>query len=133
MKDKINLTRGWLAKADSDLVTAHKLIDIGGPYDTACFHIQQAIEKFLKAFLVFHEKPVPKIHDLEELQRRCISITNIPDLAGIDFSEITDFAIEMRYDIEFWPEIDDATQSITIARKVREIIIASLPESCRPK
>ncbi|MEW6107540.1 MAG: HEPN domain-containing protein, partial [Bacillota bacterium] len=40
-----------------------------GPYDTACFHCQQAAEKHLKAFLAYHERPIPHTHDLEELAR----------------------------------------------------------------
>jgi HEPN domain-containing protein len=59
----------------------------------------------LKAFLIFHGKPVPKIHDLEELQRQCILIEPFAELQQLDFSQITDFAVEIRYDIEFWPNL----------------------------
>lgn len=104
MKDKIALTRGWLAKAESDLVSAKKLFDSNGPFDAACFHAQQAIEKLLKSFLAYHGQPIPKTHDLEELQLTCLEIVPIDDLQKIDLTEITDYAVEIRYDLEFWPE-----------------------------
>jgi len=132
MKNKINLTRGGILKADSDLSTAKKLIEVDGPFDTASFHVQQAIEKMLKAFLVFHEQPIPKIHDLDELQRRCLQICHLPTLEKIDLTEITDYAVEMRYDLEFWPEAMDVSEALGIAEKVHEIVLAALPEKCHP-
>jgi len=93
------------------------------PYDTACFHVPQAIEKFLKAFLIYHDPSVPRIHDLEELKRLCLTIQLLPELDEIDLSEITDYAVEIWYDIEFWPDEQDLKESILIARKVRQIIL----------
>ena len=46
MKDRFDLTRGFLLKADSDLLTGKLLVSGAGPYDTACFHAQQAVEKW---------------------------------------------------------------------------------------
>ena len=44
----------WLRKARNDLVSARILLAHGDPVtDTACFHCQQAVEKTLKAFLVY--------------------------------------------------------------------------------
>ncbi|MBN2092137.1 HEPN domain-containing protein [candidate division KSB1 bacterium] len=130
MSDKTNLTKAWLMKANNDLITAKKLIDSDGPFDTACFHLQQAIEKALKAFLVFHEQFVPKIHDLEELQRRCRKLGISPELESFDLSEITDFAVEMRYDLEFWPEIPDVLNALEITNKIMTLVLANLPNEC---
>lgn len=63
MSDEIDLARGWLAKAVSDIHTARLLVTSSGPYDTACFHAQQAIEKALKGFLALHRQPIPRTHD----------------------------------------------------------------------
>ena len=51
MKDKADLARAWLEKSDSDLNAASWIVDGPGPFDTACFHAQQATEKALKAAL----------------------------------------------------------------------------------
>jgi len=38
MKYEADLVKGWLLKGDSDLVTAKRIAESDGPYDTACFH-----------------------------------------------------------------------------------------------
>ncbi len=38
MRSKLDHARGWLLKADSDLLTAKRILEGKGPYDTACFH-----------------------------------------------------------------------------------------------
>ncbi|HXJ91993.1 MAG TPA: HEPN domain-containing protein [Terriglobia bacterium] len=53
MPDELALARGWFLKAESDLRTAERMIEGDGPYDTACFHAQQAVEKYLKGLLTF--------------------------------------------------------------------------------
>ena len=39
-----DLARGWMQKGDSDRLTAERILLGPGPYDTACFHTQQAVE-----------------------------------------------------------------------------------------
>lgn len=79
MKDKLALVHGWFRKADSDLANARRTVTGDGPYDTACFHAQQAIEKYLKGYLAWHEQPVPRTHDLEELQLLCVRQEPLPE------------------------------------------------------
>lgn len=47
MKDQRSLADGWFRKGDSDLADARRTLASEGPYDTACFHAQQAAEKYL--------------------------------------------------------------------------------------
>lgn len=62
----------WLRKADHDLLNIqNNLAAREIPWDTVCFHAQQAAEKFLKAFLVFHGRDLSKTHDLVALLARC--------------------------------------------------------------
>ena len=44
----------WVEKAENDLKNAAHTIKMGEdcPTDTVCFHAQQCVEKYLKAFLV---------------------------------------------------------------------------------
>jgi HEPN domain-containing protein len=58
MKGKAELVLGWLRKAESDNV-ALDLTLRARALDAACFHAQQAAEKYLKAFLTHHELPFP--------------------------------------------------------------------------
>jgi len=73
MKNKADIVRGWLRKAASDVV----MMDAGlkaEAYDGACFHAQQAAEKYLKSFLAFHDQPFPYTHNLGDLTELCASI-----------------------------------------------------------
>lgn len=69
MSERADLVRGWLAKADNDLLAGQHLLS-AGPYDIVCFHAQQAIEKLLKGLLAFYDQPPPRTHDLEEVTAR---------------------------------------------------------------
>ena len=49
----------WLEKAQHDLDSAQRLIEIEPMIlDNACFHSQQAIEKYLKAYLIYHSEDI---------------------------------------------------------------------------
>jgi HEPN domain-containing protein len=69
MRSRADHAKGWLLKGDSDLNTARQTIAGDGPYDTACFHAQQAAEKFLKALIAYADAAIPRTHDLDELTR----------------------------------------------------------------
>lgn len=60
--------KAWMIKAWRDLETARRAA-VGDPpfYDVAVYHCQQAGEKAVKAFLVHHDKPFEKTHDIEVL------------------------------------------------------------------
>ena len=52
MYEEVEIARQWLAKANSDLLNVdNNLRSQSIPYDTVCFHCQQAAEKLLKAYL----------------------------------------------------------------------------------
>jgi HEPN domain-containing protein len=87
MHDKRDHARGWFRKAESDLHTAQRTLDSDGPYDTACFHAQQGAEKYLKGLLAFMEQPIPRTHNLEELQQLCVSLVSDLSLTGVDVAD----------------------------------------------
>lgn len=132
MSDRCDLARDWLLKAHSDLKSGRTMLETDGPYDTTCFHAQQAIEKSLKALLAFHEQPVPRTHDLEELQRLCLPLQALPALDKLDFAETTDYSVLVRYDLEFWPDQSTAGDAVLQAEQVFELVIEALPPECRP-
>jgi len=45
-------------------------------YDIICFHATQAVEKFLKGYIINNGKTVEKIHDLDTLQKSSMEIDN---------------------------------------------------------
>lgn len=126
MKDAVDLAKGWFAKAESDLATARTLVAGPGPYDTACFHCQQAVEKFMKGFLVARQTIFPFTHDLDELARLCESVEPSLKLQTPAVIALTDYAVGLRYDTDFWPTKDDAIEALAVAVQVREAILPKL-------
>lgn len=127
-----DLARGWFRKGDSDLSRAELVAGSAGPYDTACFHAQQAAEKYLKGFLAFAGLPFPLTHNLEELERRCASANPAPDLSSVDLTILTPYAVQLRYDAGFWPDQATAEEAITLAREVRAAVLAVIPPRVYP-
>lgn len=132
MKDRATLVQGLFRKDDSDMADARRTLVSEGPYDTACFHAQQAAEKYLKAYLTWHERAIPRTHDLEELQRLCVAMEPMPELAALDLTELTAYAVELRYDAEFWPPQPTAREAVVLVEKVRTLIMERLPPAARP-
>ncbi len=59
----------WLAKADADVLGAGTPL-APGQTDLAAFHVQQALEKALKALLVAAAQDVRRTHDIDVLVTR---------------------------------------------------------------
>jgi HEPN domain-containing protein len=131
MPDELALARGWFLKAESDLNTARRMVESEGPYDTACFHAQQAVEKYLKGLLAFRGQPFPPTHDLEELEHLGKALPAWP-LAGLDLAELSSYAVEVRYDFEFWPDRATAEGALSLAAEVRKRVLGVIPEKARP-
>ena len=132
MSDQIDLVRGWLRKAESDRHTCHLLMAGNGPYDTACFHAQQAAEKYLKGFLAFHGIQIPRTHNLEELEKLCATFTPAPNFNGLDLPLLTPYAVQMRYDPEFWPDKTTAEEALHMVEQVKVAILTCVPSETHP-
>ncbi len=126
----ITVVREWLEKADNDLKNATHTLTLGaeGPTDTICFHSQQCVEKYLKAFLVFVEIDFPKTHDIEEL------ISLIPDryrpeILIQDQRRLTAYATVARYPGGYPPiKLSEARRAVRLARRIRKEIRGHLPK-----
>jgi len=132
MKGPADLAKGWFAKAESDLAGARALLAGPGPYDTACFHCQQAAEKYIKGFLAWRGHPFPFTHDLDELARLCDLAEPGLNLHQPDVASLTDYAVKLRYDNEFWPSQEDTAEALAVAQRIRATILALLDPSLRP-
>jgi len=87
----------WFAHGDLDIRTAEILIAQDGPLSIVGFHLQQAIEKYLKGFLLSAGHPLRRVHDLEALLQEAID----DDAEFAPFlslcQRITEYYIEARY------------------------------------
>ena len=132
MKGNNDVARGWILKAESDLENLMIVIESGRALDTACFHAQQAAEKYLKAFLSFHDIVFPRIHSIEELLVLCAKLDErFADLIE-ETAFLTNYAVELRYDVEFWPEKEEAEAAFEAANKIRQVVLSILPEDMHP-
>ena len=127
MKSKDDLVRGRLRKAESDLASAGLCLSAGEALDTACFHAQQAAEKCIKAYLTAQEIEFPFIHNLEKLIELCARVD--PSFMTVKTlgQELTPYAVELRYDEEFWPSEQTARQALEAATTIRDFVLDRLP------
>jgi HEPN domain-containing protein len=115
---------GWYLKADHDLIAAQKELASNEPLtDIACFHCQQCVEKYLKAFLTFHGKKFPKTHVLEDLTFLCSEIDTTFEALTDQVADLTGFAVEIRYpDTLFIPTVEQAESALKTAVLVKEFV-----------
>ena len=57
----------WFERGRHDIETAQLLYDEQGYTDSIAYHIQQAVEKYLKGYLVLNGMKPPRIHELDTL------------------------------------------------------------------
>ncbi|MBI3096624.1 MAG: HEPN domain-containing protein [Planctomycetes bacterium] len=127
MNGQVELAVAWMRKGDSDRAAARRIADGAGPYDTACFHAQQAAEKYLKAVLALSAQPIPRTHDLEVILQECRRSGMVLDLAVADLATLTPYAVQLRYDAEFWPDLATARDAVRISESVRAAVLTALP------
>jgi len=126
MKSRADLVCGWLRKAESDRIAIAALIHANS-LDTACFHAQQAVEKYLKAYLIERDQSFAFTHNLSKLLAQCVACD--PAFAQLDdvVAPLTPFAVELRYDAQFWPSSDTARAAKQAVETVRDFMITRIP------
>ena len=95
-----------------------------------CFLMQQAVEKYIKAYLIYHDKPYKKTHDISLLIQNAVEINeDFNDLYEINADSLTDYAVGIRYDRTYinLPKEKEA-EAVLIAENVRLFIMKKLPE-----
>ncbi len=91
-------TKEWVEFAERDYEASMLLAESHNPpFEIIAYHCQQTAEKYLKAFLIENDQPVPFIHDLGKLNSECRKI--LPDLSVIQniCERLTPFGTVTRY------------------------------------
>lgn len=126
MKDEY--LQRWIIKANNDLTVAeHELstTDEERVTEAICFHCQQAVEKYLKAFLIFHKQDFGKTHNLEYLLKLCSQLDK--EFQEIDVGNLSFYAVEIRYPGDFYiPTTKEAKESIEIAKQIKEFVLKKI-------
>ena len=87
----------WLHHAEIDLKAAKKLSESSELVGPVVYHIQQCVEKALKAYLVYQHKPVIKTHNLTELLTHCSHVDDEFDSVHQAAVELSPYATVSRY------------------------------------
>jgi HEPN domain-containing protein len=128
MKGQADEIRQWISKGDHDLGTAKiTYLHIPEYIDTVTFHCQQAVEKYLKAYLVFQSTTFKFSHDL-------IYLLDLITLKDTDFesyydtvSELQGYAVEIRYPNEtIFLSNEKVEKAMTVAKEVREFVTGKM-------
>lgn len=117
--------KNWLTKALHDIKIVSnelKLTEDEIVTDACCFHCQQAIEKFLKSYLIYKETGYPYTHNLEYLIKKCKEIDS--DFNSLDMEGLTDYAIDVRYGEEFFvPSVNETKEAYKKALEVKDFVL----------
>lgn len=114
----------WIDKAEKDFATARReLVALEQPnYDAVCFHAQQCIEKLIKALLIHLDIIPTKTHDLPFLDQLLTPACPEWSWPTDELRFLTRAAVAFRYPGES-ADIEEATQSIDIASRLREKLL----------
>ena len=118
------LVNEWIIKAEEDYKAALALNRQRKTKlpNSICFHSQQCIEKYLKAFLVYNEAEPPRTHDLRKLNDIASGfdslLENIYDL----LEQLNPYSVEFRYPGES-ATLKEAKDAVQAMKKARAVLI----------
>jgi len=120
----------WVKLADKDLAlaehTAKTMWPI--PYEIVCFHCQQFVEKYLKAFLVSKGQEPPYIHDLVKLTALCEAENAVFYEIKQKCIILTEYGVLPRYPNDMQINEDDMRRALHLAAEIKSYILEKVPE-----
>lgn len=115
-----------IAKAEHDIQAIDILLEaLDAPTDVICFHCQQAVEKYLKAYLADQNIDYPKTHDLKNLLDRCIALdSNFAQI--LEIVDLTTYAVTTRYEEAVGLTREEAEEMVDLMERSVGFIKAKL-------
>jgi len=121
------LTREWVEIAENDYLSANDLLYAGEfPLaDSACFHCQQSVEKYIKAYLQENMIRFERIHNLAALLELCLQkdsdFSQIEDALG----DLENYSVAVRYP-GVTTTVEIALKAFTLAGTIRAFLRTKL-------
>ena len=113
----------WFYFADADLDSAIILNNAHRKHNAIiCYHCQQAVEKYLKAFLCYNGLIPPRIHVLETLCALCSNFDASFNNIAKDCAYLSPFAIHARYPLEIEITSANTVKSLEIAQRIKDFL-----------
>lgn len=122
--ERMNVALGWFKKAENDLKNISLVLPSPDcPFDTVCFHAQQAAEKYLKGLLVQLDVSFPKTHDIARILELVPGEVDL-DLGIEDLAPLSQWAVFPRYpDFEEDLQRTDAETALQLAKAVKSAVL----------
>lgn len=126
-RDESHYPKDWFRIGDKELKRAKNLFNIGD-LEGAGFNIQQAVEKYLKGYLLSKGWELRRIHDIETLLNEVIIHNPFFEKFRIACQKMTDYYVEERYPLMTASELtnEDIRESLTAADsvidKIKELV-----------
>lgn len=120
----------WIEFADENFEVARVALDHG--YFNACLqNVQQAVEKYLKAVLIFHRSEFPRTHSIEMLIRKLSDIAMDISITEDDAELLDSIYIPSKYPLgnalpDFSPDSEICKRCLEVTEKVRESVLLLL-------
>jgi HEPN domain-containing protein len=117
----------WLEEAKEELKTSEQLHSLGR-YAHSCFHAQQAVEKALKAAILYVKRIVHRSHDLLELYEEVRNVLKFSQTLEEGLPELSAYYTQSRYPNAGLrrPSTEigkpQAERSLNVARGVIEVV-----------
>ena len=119
----MSLLEEWVEKAEADYQSAvalHRRRKVPLS-DVVCYHCQQCVEKYLKAYLLAQGSTPPRIHDLEDLLHLCAfhdaTLTTRLPLVQV----LNPYAVLIRYP-GMTATVAEAKEAVHAMRRLRTIL-----------
>lgn len=128
MNEQYEHAKRWIEKARNDLLNAdNNLAASKVPYDTVCFHCQQAAEKLLKSFLVSRGRQYPITHNLFVILESVLELEPMAEYLRQALATLNPYSVEVRYPGDAWmPSPDDATEARRAAQEIHDFVKSKL-------
>ncbi|AVX19647.1 HEPN domain-containing protein [Carboxydocella sporoproducens DSM 16521] len=114
----------WLIMAQKDLRGARILFEHEADYELVCFHCQQAVEKYLKGYLIYKTRELQEGHNLMKLCKKAMIYNKKFGEFLKDLAFLNTFYIETRYPATEPLQIsqEDAEESLRIAERFINVV-----------
>ncbi|AEM72916.1 HEPN domain-containing protein [Caldicellulosiruptor acetigenus] len=118
----------WIQMGKKDFRAAQILYEHEGDRGLVCFHCQQAVEKYLKAFLLAKTGIVHEGHNLLKLLKKALEFEPSLSEFAKDVSFVNMFYIEVRYppDEPMYVSVEDTEECLQITQKIMRKIEEAL-------
>ncbi len=125
-KSSKTLLLQWIEKADHDILACETIIEHQPIIlDVACFHCQQAVEKYLKLFLLYNKQEIIKTHNLDILLKNCSDIDI--DFKSVDVKNMENFAVRVRYPHDsIIPSMKETKEYYQITLNIKKLVLKKI-------